>query len=122
MSVVKRTPIKAKQQENNDTAPAVEPNFLAEKIESIVEKAIKPGASDDVRFNLTLSNLDNRRLEYLRRRAKMTKQEFVTEILLAAMSDIEIRMGLTAPQMASEYREILTSKRPISILIKDSDD
>lgn len=99
---------------------------LEDKISSIVHKASQAGASDDVRFNLTLSNPDNRRLEYLRRRARMTKQDFVTEILLAAMEDIEERLGLTVEGipglLTAEYADVITSKKPIASLIRDLDD
>ena len=101
------------------------PEMLDRKIDSIVKKASTPGSSDDVRFNITLTNVDNRRLEYLRRKSKMTKQDFIAEILLAAMDDIEWRLELTYSDsegnllMDPEYEKIINSSKSISSIVKD---
>ncbi|MFL1672149.1 hypothetical protein [Paenibacillus dendritiformis] len=61
------------------------------------------------RFTVSFSKLDNARLEYLAKKMSITKQDFVSKLLLAAVSDLERELGLRSDggMMASYLTELL---------------
>jgi hypothetical protein len=98
--------------------------FLQSEINKMITKSADTDKTDDVRFSLTFSKFDNRRIEYLRRKLKLSKQEFLHSLIIAAISDIELSLGLIKPDgndfdFDHDYNEILRSKKPISSIVKD---
>lgn len=71
-----------------------------------------------VRFSVSFSNFDNKRIEYICKRVSTSKQEFISRLVLASIVDIEERLGLvseleTSPigeeirKFSDEYTQIL---------------
>ncbi|GAA0395937.1 hypothetical protein [Paenibacillus motobuensis] len=82
-------------------------------IESMVSKPTTPDSilNKTVRFSISLTNLQNRRLEILVNKLKVSKQEFIQGVIEAAMKDVEESLRLVdggfenqLGQRVSEYR------------------
>jgi hypothetical protein len=93
-------------------------NFLDKQLDKLVKRSKDESETDEVRFSLTLSRLTNARVEYLRRTLKMTKQELLHEIIVAAIRDLEVKLGLATydektgeSMLDPDYQEALTSAR-----------
>lgn len=92
-------------------------------IESMVTKPPTPDSllNKTVRFSISLTNLQNRRLEILTNKLDVSKQEFIQNVIEAAMRDVEesLRLieggyenllGQRVPDYRSSYvREIVES-------------
>lgn len=106
-------------------------SFLNSEIDKMIKKSEDPDKNADVRFSLTFSKFENRRIEYIRRKLKLSKQEILHKLIMAAIGDIEIKMGLLKPSegevgaegeqftMDPAYLKILKSSKTISSHFKD---
>lgn len=100
-------------------------DFLSREIDRLLKRLDNEYETSEVRFSLTLNTLDNRRVEYIRRKLGLSKQDLLSNIITAAITDMEIKMGLTKlgnngeAIFTDEYIDIITSKRPISRYFKD---
>ncbi|MEW9698006.1 hypothetical protein [Paenibacillus sp. SI8] len=99
--------------------------FLNTKIDEMIKKSKNESETDDVRFSLTFSKFNNRRIEFIRRKLKLSKQELLSSIILAAISDIEIKLGLLKSDehtseyvLTRDYEKIINSSRTISSYFK----
>lgn len=65
-------------------------------IESMVSKPTTPDSilNKTVRFSISLTNLQNRRLEILTNKLNVSKQEFIQGVVEAAMRDVEESLRL----------------------------
>lgn len=105
--------------------------FLNEEVDRMIKKSNDPSKSDEVRFSLTFNKFDNRRIEYIRRKLKLSKQELLHNLIIAAVADIEFKLGLMKPaeividgeefDFDPEYVRTLKSSKPISTLFKDEE-
>jgi predicted DNA-binding protein len=77
------------------TGEMSESNF-AKTIQSMVAKPSTPTSILDktVRFSISLTNLQNRRLELLVNKINVSKQEFIQRVIEAAMCDVEDELKL----------------------------
>ncbi|NHN31184.1 hypothetical protein [Paenibacillus agricola] len=69
-------------------------DVLKKKINSMIKRAKDPTMTDDVRFSLTTNRMTNARLEFVRKELKLSKQEFLMSIIQAALTDVEVELGL----------------------------
>jgi uncharacterized protein YgfB (UPF0149 family) len=103
-------------------------DFLEKHLNQLVSRTKSDVQSDEVRFSLTFSKYNNRRIEYLRRSLKLSKQEFLHGIIVAALNDLEIKMDLAQTTKNgmiirhADYEDILASSRPISSYFKGQKD
>jgi hypothetical protein len=103
-------------------------DILSAKIDEMIKKSRNVAETDEIRFSLTFNKFNNRRIEYIRRSLKLSKQELLSNLILAAISDIEIKLGIVEPYeqtgeyaLTTDYEKIINSNRPISNYFKDKD-
>lgn len=101
-------------------------DFLSNEIDRLIKRSEDSDKVDEVRFSLTFSKFDNRRIEYVRRKLKLSKQELLHNIVVAAIADIEYKIGLLTESevpgeydMSRDYQKALTSSKSISSIFKD---
>ncbi|EMT54765.1 hypothetical protein I532_04135 [Brevibacillus borstelensis AK1] len=99
--------------------------FLEKHLNQLVSRTQSDVQAEEVRFSLTFSTYNNRRIEYIRRALKLSKQEFLQGIILAALNDLEVKMDLAAVTKNGmivknpEYEEKLASEKPIKKILKE---
>lgn len=79
-------------------------------IESMVTKPSTPDSilNKTVRFSITLTNFQNRRLEILTNKLEVSKQEFIQNVIEAAMRDVEDSLHL----IQGGYENLLGQRVP----------
>ncbi|MCM3625649.1 hypothetical protein M4D70_26130 [Brevibacillus borstelensis] len=73
---------------------------------SNVKRAIKEllmPSPDDVRFSITISDYDNVRAEYLAKKVGLSRAALMSQLAVAALSDLEEELGLNPDDTTTEY-------------------
>lgn len=104
-------------------------HFLERELDKLVKRSRSEDAMNEVRFSITVSKLNNRRIEYVRRLLRLSKQELLHDIIIAAIGDLEVRLGLTEVDsktgegyLKPEYEKIINSKKSIASFFKGNDE
>lgn len=89
------------------------------------EQEFMANAEQVVRFSVTLSEKDNRRLEYIASKADLKRAEFARELILLGLGECEEHYGLETVRMGSDdkpeitpYNEVVNGDTDIQQIIE----
>ena len=90
---------------------------LTNVINEMIKNANKKEDTGDIRVPIAFSRFDNKRIEYVRKQLKLSKQEMLSRLVMASIQDIEFKLGLLEPSerkgeflMTDSYRKALGHK------------
>lgn len=73
------------------------------------------GTGKQVRFSISVDEIDDRKLEFIAKKLKLSKSKLVSTLLKAAIDDIEGEMGLDKDDSNSAYARAIWAGEEMSL-------